>query len=185
MVVLIFEIAYSELGFTPLEVRFAEGTACPARAAAPTSRRSLLLTGLIIFPFPIENIDKVDGISMVPLIENRNENKREFVFAESTEKGHKANDRVYFDGIKGKWRTWIEDEWKIIYIPHPERPIFELYNLKEDPKENKNLIDGEKEIAQKMEAKISESIKNQGVGSEEVDMTEKSKKLLRKLGYID
>ena len=132
-------------------------------------------------------IDKIDGVSLLTLIKEKTRKLVSFIFAESIEEHFKGNKRVYFSGVKGKWRAMIEGDWKIIYIPHPENDIFELYNLKDDPNEKNNLIDKEKEKALHMKNKILEFLKlqsNEG-DADLSDLTERSKKLLRKLGYLD
>lgn len=132
-------------------------------------------------------VDEIEGCSLLPLIEEKKDKIHDFIFAESAEEHIKGNKRLYFKGNKGKWRTMIIDDWKIIYIPHPEKDIFELYNLKEDPKEINNLIDKEHEIAEKMKKRLLDFLKlqsNEGEVKVE-DLSEKSRKLLIKAGYID
>jgi len=142
-------------------------------------------TVLDLLNIPI--IDKIDGVSLLPLIEREKDHVRDFVFTESIENHWKTKKNIFIDGIKGKWRTMIVNDWKIIYIPHPENDIFELYNLKEDLDEHDNLIDKEKDIALKMKKRILGFMENQSSDgkSDESDLTEKSRKLLKKLGYID
>ncbi len=132
-------------------------------------------------------LDNIDAVSLIPLIKGKTDKVRDFAFAESVENYFKGNKRVYFKGIKGKWRAMIVDEWKIIYIPHPGKDIFELYNLREDPKEKNNLIDKEKEKAEEMKKRILDYLKPQsGEGDAKVeDLSEKSRKLLIKAGYIE
>jgi len=132
-------------------------------------------------------LDKIDGVSLLPLIKEKTKKSMSFIFAESIEEHFKGNERVFFPGIRGKWRAMVEGDWKIIYIPHPKNDIFELYNLKDDPEEKNNLIGKEKEIASHMKNKILEFLKLQdNEGDANIsDLTEKSKKLLRKLGYLD
>lgn len=131
-------------------------------------------------------VDKIDGVSLMPLIQGKSEKIRDYIFAESIEEYFKENDKVFMSGVKGKWRAMIVDDWKIIYIPHPEKDIFELYNLKEDPKETKNLIDEEKEVAEKMKKRILDFLSTQDSEGEAdlTTLTEKSKKLLIKAGYL-
>ena len=145
----------------------------------------IMPTVLEILNIPV--IDKIDGVSLWPLVKDQAEKARDFVFAESIEEHFPGNKRVYIKGIEGKWRTMVVDNWKIIYIPHPENGIFELYNLEKDPGETVNLIDKEKEIASQMKKKILDFLRLQSnEGNVEIsDLTEKSKKLLKKLGYIN
>ena len=132
-------------------------------------------------------IEKVDGNSLIPLIEGKTENVNDFIFAESIEEHFKGNRRIFMKGVKGKWRAMIVSDWKIIYIPHPKKDIFELYNLKNDPNETNNLIDEEKEIASQMKKRILEFLKGQDNEGESdlTTLTEKSKKLLIKAGYLE
>lgn len=145
----------------------------------------IMPTVLDMLNIPI--IDKIDGISLLPLIERKTEKGNDFIFAESIEEHFKGNKRVFMKGIKGKWRAMIMGNWKIIYIPHPGKNIFELYDLKEDPEEKNDLINKEKEIALQMERKILDFINKQtNEGDADLSsLTEKSKKLLIKLGYLE
>lgn len=145
----------------------------------------IMPTILDILKIPV--IDSVDGTNLMPLIKDKSYNGRGFIFAESMEDHFKGNKKVFIKGVKGKWRTMIVGDWKIIYIPHPEKEIFELYNLKDDPKEEKNIIKEEKEIASEMKKKILDFLKLQS-NEGDVDLKnlkEKSRKLLKQLGYIE
>tara|TARA_Y100000310_G_scaffold267407_1_gene279385 strand:- start:6799 stop:8124 length:1326 start_codon:yes stop_codon:yes gene_type:complete len=141
----------------------------------------IMPTILDILDIPL--IEKVDGKSLVPII-NEGEDDRKYLFAENGKMEFKQNNRTFFPGIKGKWRMIRTNEWKLIYIPHPENDIYELYNLKEDPKENVNLINKELGVAKELRGKLFEWM-NHSKGDEDVDLTERSKKLLRKLGYME
>ena len=145
----------------------------------------IMPTVLDMLNIPI--IDKIDGISLLTLIEGKTEKGNDFIFAESIEEHFKGNKRVYFPGIKGKWRTMIVGNWKIIYIPHPKEDIFELYNIKSDPEEKNNLIDQEKDMALHMKKKILSFLNHQSNegDADSSNLTEKSKKLLIKLGYLE
>ena len=81
----------------------------------------------------------------------------------------------------------IIDDWKIIYIPHPEKDIFELYNLKNDPEEESNLINTERKKAEEMKKRLLDFLKSQSMeGDVKVeDLSEKSRKLLVKAGYLE
>jgi len=51
------------------------------------------------------------------------------------------NPRSYYDDSRGRWHTVIQDDYKLIYIPHPENDIWELYDLSDDPGERLNLTE--------------------------------------------
>lgn len=144
----------------------------------------IMPTALNLLNIPL--IDNLDGVNMLPLIEGKKDKARDFVFAESVENYWKENKRMFFEGVEGKWRAMIFNDWKIILIPNPKDNIYELYNLKDDPQEKNNLIDKEKEIASKMKKRLLEFLKEQSIEGEAnlSDLTERSKKLLKDLGYI-
>ncbi len=55
-----------------------------------------------------------------------------------------------------RWRWIIQDDWKLI-VPAPQNEPdgkVELFNLKADPNERKNLAAGEKERVEKMRAAL-------------------------------
>ncbi len=145
----------------------------------------IMPTILDIVDIPL--VDKVEGVSLLPLILGKTTQVRDYIFAEGAEEHFKQNKRIYFKGVKGKWRTMIVGDWKIIYIPHPENDIFELYNLKDDPEEKNNLIEKEKEKTEEMKKKILDFLKPQTTeGDVNIeDLTEKSRKLLIKAGYLE
>lgn len=141
----------------------------------------IMPTVLEILDIPL--IENIEGVSLIPMIEE-DKALREYTFAEGGENFFKQNKRSYFEGIKGKWRMIRTNERKLIYIPHPEKDIYELYNLKEDPGETRNLINKEAETADKLKSELFKWME----GSKEdegIDLTEKSKILLKKLGYME
>lgn len=141
----------------------------------------------ILDTLKIPILDTIDGKSLLPLVEEKEAQIRDFVFVEGVEKHFKQHERIYVDGVKGKWRAIIIGAWKIILIPHPDGDIFELYNLKEDPGEENNLAETEEEKAEEMKARIMDFLKGQSMEGDarEEDLTEKSKKLLIKAGYLE
>ncbi|MFW9875364.1 MAG: sulfatase [Candidatus Thorarchaeota archaeon] len=145
----------------------------------------IMPTVLDLLDIPL--IDKIDGVSLLSLINGKTEKVRDYIFAESIEEHFAGNKRVFMKGVKGKWRTMIIGDWKIIFIPHPKEDIFELYNLKNDPHEENNLIEKEKEIALDMKKRILNFLNKQAnEGDADLSsLTEKSKKLLRELGYLE
>ena len=141
----------------------------------------IMPTVLDVLGIPL--IENVEGASLMPLVNGEGKN-REYAFAESGISFFKQNKRAYFKRIKGKWRMARTNEWKLIYIPHPEKDIYELYNLKNDPKETINLIEKETKIADRLKEELFKWMKDKE-SEEEQNLTEKSKRLLRKLGYME
>lgn len=131
----------------------------------------------------ISLIENIDGFSLMPLIKE-GKKIRKYTFAEGIGSHFNQKKRSYIQGIKGKWRMVRTNEWKLIYIPHPGKDIYELYNLKNDPGETKNLIGEEQEVAKLLREELFKWMK-ESKEEEDIDLTEKSKRLLRKLGYMD
>jgi choline-sulfatase len=145
----------------------------------------IMPTVLDILGIPL--VDKIEGNSLLPIMQGKPSHMRDFVFMESIEEHFPGNKRVYMKGVRGKWRAMIVGDWKIIYVPHPENNIYELYNLKDDPAEHNNLMDKEPKKAEEMKNKILDYLKsqsNEGDAHEE-DLTQKSRKLLIQAGYLE
>ncbi len=141
----------------------------------------IMPTLLEILDIPV--LDKIDGKSLAPMIKGRGDD-RKFLFAENGELIFKQNNRSFLPGIEGKWRAIRTNEWKLICIPHPKNNIYELYNLKNDPKESVNLIDKEPKIFNALKEELLKWIESSKHDTD-IDLTEKSKKLLKELGYIE
>ena len=163
---------------------------CPAKILAgkvvKARVQSLDIMPTVLDVLGIPLLDKIEGFSLLPLI-NGEKPPRDFIFTESIEEHFEGNKRVYMKGVKGKWRMMIVDGWKIIYIPHPEKDIFELYNLREDPNEEHNLIEVEKEKATVMKKRILDYVNtqdNEGEPKEE-DLTSRARKMLIRAGYLE
>lgn len=70
----------------------------------------------------------MDGVSMLPLLENR--------------KGQKEHDYLYFEFQEMNGRQAVhKGPWKLVHMNiRGEKPIYELYNLASDPSEKHNVI---------------------------------------------
>jgi len=129
---------------------------------------------------------KLDGISLLPLILGKEENLNLVSFSET-----RPNDCLPlggFSGILGKRRAIRTEEWKLIYTPKQGEHLYELYNLKRDPLELKNLLLEKKEYFYRLKERLIGWI----VSSEKETSVEKApvldrelKERLRVLGYID
>ncbi len=91
--------------------------------------------------------------------------------------------KVYGKRCQGEFVACVEGDWKYIYS---SRFKDELYNLKEDPWEEHNLIDEKRyeEVAKKMKERIMKKKKYFPRGTREEEMDEDLKTHLRGLGYI-
>ena len=102
-----------------------------------------------------------------------------------------GNPRRYIRGIAGKWRIVRTQQWKLIYIPHPEKDIFEFYDLQNDPSEEKNLImiPTHQEKINKFKEELFKWIKKEdyrAVTEPSADrLSPAQKETLKSLGYIN
>ena len=90
----------------------------------------------------LDPFDGVEATSLAPLLEG---GSLPFLsaFAESAPKRRMfpEQERIYFEGIRGKWRSLRTERWKLIKIPHPDGDRYELYDIVSDPEESRNLYD--------------------------------------------
>jgi len=94
-----------------------------------------------------KNLDStIDGISFLPtLMDQKNQKQHEYLYWEFHEKGGRIAIR------KGKWKGVKYD-----VLTHPNREI-ELYNLEEDPGENKNLAAIHTDIVEELTGLMKEA----------------------------
>ena len=107
----------------------------------------------VLHLFNLETPPGVQGKSAVPFI---------FITGDEKEKtpAEEKERAVYFESMLGNeefnWaplRGLIEDNYKYISLPEPE-----LYDLKEDPRERKNLYQEKKELAKSLEKRLQDMI---------------------------
>ena len=127
-------------------------------------------------------IEKVDGISLMPLIKE-SKDVRKYTFAQTGKSLFKQS-KLYMKSVKEQFRMIRTNEWKLIQVPDPVDYVYELYNLKNDPNEKVNLIAKETVISDKLKKELFKWMKPSD-DKEDINLTGKSKRLLRKLGYID
>ena len=132
---------------TPLIVRW-PGRIRPAMSDVPVSSIDILPTIL-----DATGIQRPDGLPGVSLTDSAAVNARDAVFGECFT--HNSKD-LENPSASLRWRWVIMGDWKLI-VPaarnEPEAKT-ELYNLKADPNEEKNLADAEKDRVEKMRAKL-------------------------------
>jgi tetratricopeptide (TPR) repeat protein len=120
---------------------------------------------------PMNN--EIQGISLLPYIEGR---KRDDL---------NSYIETYYPRENYGWSELIgliDGDWKYIQAPKEE-----LYNLKKDPQEKKNIFNEEKKIVSDQKSKLENMIKKYSSGTEakKRDMTSEEKERLRSLGYVD
>ncbi len=162
-----------------------------------------LVREIDIFPSLVDLIgakkERVDGKSVLSILDGEKEGR--LAFAEGRpldgsrvklrEAGIKASGmdpiphyRMRVPGNEGKWRSVRDATHKLIFVPGVDQPHWELYDLTQDPGEQKNLFgqiagENEKKLMKDLMAWIDE---DPGGGS--VVLDEASKEALIKLGYM-
>ena len=119
-------------------------------------------------------IKNLDGTSLVPFI-NSGKSDKSFIIVEEA-----ASER------KLAIRTHI---WKHIYAPDPARAVCkwcrtihggeqELYNLRDDPAEIKNIVEHEEEVAKELRSILDESLRSFERKGERLKLMNKIRKML-------
>ena len=128
---------------------------------------------------------EIDGQNLLPLMRAQ-ESGREYVFAESGRDFHAAPWRG-FAGTDGYLRMVRSNEWKLIYTPRHMAHHLELFNLRDDPKEQINIVDQHPEIVDEMVDQLrSWFLKDQRLtSSQDMDLSPELADHLRSLGYLD
>jgi arylsulfatase A-like enzyme len=94
----------------------------------------------------------------------------------------------YFSGIQGKRRALRTGGWKIIFTPRRSEGQFELYNLLRDPGETRNLMLIERDVGERLKARLLQWViaAEQGRRQEETaPVTPEMRDRLKALGYLD
>ena len=77
---------------------------------------------------PKADLREMDGVSMLPLLENR--------------KGQKEHEYLYFEFQELNGRQAVrKGSWKLVHMNiRGDKPYYELYNLAADPSEKHNVL---------------------------------------------
>ena len=149
-------------------------------------------TVLDIVELPTEGIK--DGRSLLPLVVGaRDEMLPIPAYFESSplhEGFYKDRPRIYLTGPEGSWRGLRTEDWKLIKIPHPDGPQYELYDMTRDPAEEQNLATAQPDVLDKLKTTLEAiEIRTMALGDdwdslkvEELDA--QTRKILESLGYI-
>jgi len=140
------------------------------RINTPVRSIDILPTILDILRLPLKQ--GMEGSSLLPLLLGKDDKKERLIFSVA---GFKK------ENFKLSLRT---KDWKLFFTPNGNR--YELFNLKNDPKELKNLVNVEKEhfkvLKMKMEEYLSLHKLNSAYLSKPLD--EDIKRSLKSLGYL-
>ncbi len=88
-------------------------------------------------------------------------------------------------GESGKWVMVTDGRLKFIYIPTPDGPEFELYDLNKDPDEMTNIVNENPEKAKYFQKKTMKFLKEKKPIKSTMEIDAESEKRLKSLGYIE
>jgi arylsulfatase A-like enzyme len=126
---------YDELVRIPLIIRHPEGIGAGKRFS-PLVETTEIFSTILDF-FKVSKVPRVHGASLLPLMAGQTD---------------KIRDYAYMGYFKRTWRV-SDHTWSFTLSLEKGRPN-ELYNLKEDPAEQKNLVNEEKQKAAELELEL-------------------------------
>jgi choline-sulfatase len=187
---------YDELIRVPVIIKFPNGQFKGTRVTRSVGIVDLMPTILSYYGIDYKAA-KLDGTNLMPLIQNDQKRKNNRHYVVST-----ISTGKYFEAIPTKIAL-LFDHYKLIYNdPFKEKdlaffkdyalpplpPKFELYNLKDDPDETRNIIDSHQRLKDKMIPVIMEIYKKilQRLSSrgKKKPMDKEVEKQLKSLGYL-
>jgi arylsulfatase A-like enzyme len=131
----------------------------------------------------------VQGRSFVPLIRGEAWPERElFIECMSPDSYFLRQFPDRLPGILGKTRTMRTERWKLIYSPRLGEPLFELYDLKSDPRETKNLYSVVTDTAAAYREELIRHLlatENPAATQAEEPLDRRTREDLRALGYVE
>jgi arylsulfatase A-like enzyme len=145
--------------------------------------RNLMVQSIDIMPtildfLKIQLRNELQGKSLMPIILNKKMSTIPFSYSES--------DAVLSERFGERLRAYREENWKLIYASDGVMAESELYNKADDPYETKNVIDENKELAERLKEKLLLLLKNHPEkkfeGAHMPD--EETKEKLKSLGYL-
>jgi choline-sulfatase len=135
--------AYDELLHIPLMMSYPNGLPQNMRIGQQVQNVDILPTVLDLLKLPIP--PTLQGRSLMPLILGTSDVEMP-AFTETTPGGYQATPEM----MKTRIRAMRTSLWKLIHSHGPGIDTYELYDLKNDPKEYDNVIDQHPEVAEKM-----------------------------------
>ena len=100
----------------------------------------------------------------------------------------------YFDRIQGRERNGVEGrfrsvtlgDWKLIWTPfRSDADAWQLYNVRDDPAETRNLYRADHPAVGSLESELTSWLERQPSEPSRRSMTEQDVRALRELGYLE
>ena len=166
----------------PLIIHHPEGLASGKRIGGLVQPVDIMPTILDFFNIPIPKT--VEGKSILPLMKGEVETLHRYAFSARFPEGYSVGGTAaqVFDGWAGPSQvfspvTITNERWSLICSPNPE--MSELYDLKSDPMQKKNIIDEEKEIADEMRQALISFLEREGAKEQMIAPLKSEDKYIR------
>jgi len=171
---------YQPVVRVPLLIRYPEAFANGSRVSAPVSLVDVMPTLLDLLGAPAP--EGLQGRSFLPGTEVREFNVAEYV-APQLDVLRRRFPKFDCSAYDRQLRAAIEGDWKLIWS---SRGDHELYDLRQDPAESRNLIASRPDVARRLEEKLAAWVAANGGGSAEraSDIDRDTLERLSGLGYI-
>jgi arylsulfatase A-like enzyme len=133
-----------------------------------------------------------DGRSLIPILKGRKKESRTFLadVADTAERSPTSRIPMKIAVNSGDSKLVLNREYRKEYLeslpePPPPNPPIELYNLRDDPGEKKNIADQQTDIVRRLTAQVKSLYQNaQKRQPVKAGMTKELENELRALGYI-
>jgi arylsulfatase A-like enzyme len=144
----------------------------------------ILPTVLDLAGLPIP--DGIQGASLAARARGEDRGPGPPAYSESGRNFYPENPRQPIEGVAGKWRMMRDDRFKLIMIPNDPAPIWELYDLASDPREQVNVVDRLPKEAERLRGLLLAIVDADPLRAdrEEPPLPEGLEDQLRSLGYV-
>jgi arylsulfatase len=164
----------------PLIIR-APGIA-PARIEALVETVDILPTVLELLG--LHALPEAQGRSLVPLMSGRTREERKVVFSSARTDPERHADRGYDLDKSRQIHTIRSVDWKLIAYPGVSKDYFELYDLRQDPGETRNLAYDNSDVAKAMLAQLNDWLSREAQARPTPKLSDEDRERLRRLGYL-
>ena len=134
------------------------------------------------FPIPAG----LEGESLVARARGEGHGPSPPAYSESGRNFYPEDPRQYVDGVAGKWRMMRDERYKLILIPKDPEPVWELYDLAEDPGETKNVLATRAAEADRLKRLLTAILERDPLRADRAEppLPEGLEEQLRSLGYV-
>lgn len=158
----------------------------PEGRVLDTQARTIDIVPTVLDLLGLEVPKGLQGGSLQKRMRGRDRSPAPDAYSESGRNFYPENPRQYVEGVAGKWRMLRTDTHKLILIPNRPEPIWELYDLRADPGERRDISGSAPEILGPLRARLLELLATDP-GREDFDeppLPEELRDTLRSLGYV-